>query len=179
VFSRVSSIAPCTRRWSQSGSVSMCPSICSATLSCGRFAQLTPDEEVQQPDECPHFRLGPLPVLRAERIEGQVLHAVIGKALDHAPDVFRPGPVARDPGQAPLRRPAPVAVHDDGDVPRHPSARNRRNQVAQELRFRPLPRGAARCGLRLQGALLLSSCSLRRWWRCGRRSASAVLPRAV
>ena len=35
-----------------------------------------------------------------------------------------PAAMPFDPRQAPLPRPAPVAVHDDGDVPRQPLPRN-------------------------------------------------------
>ena len=64
------------------------------------------------------FRLGPLPVLDAERVQRQRLHAEIDAALG---DGFRRlGPLAVSfvAGQILALRPAAVAIHDDGDVAR-------------------------------------------------------------
>src|SRR5690606_28811632 len=79
--------------------------------------ELAAKEAVEEPDNRVHFRLGAAPVLGAEGVDGQVLDAMVGEAFDHAADVFGAGAMAGGAGEAPLACPAPIAIHDDGDVP--------------------------------------------------------------
>src|SRR5439155_20514919 len=64
--------------------------------------------------------LGPRtrPVLGAERVEREDVDTRLVTGLHHRADGAHAGAVARHPGQVSLPRPAPVAVHDDADVPR-------------------------------------------------------------
>ena len=57
-----------------------------------------------------------LPVLHRERIQRENLDAQPGRGLDRIANGVDAGPVPFDPGKMALRRPPPVAVHDDGDV---------------------------------------------------------------
>ena len=68
------------------------------------------------------------PVLRRESIERQHLDAVVGGGLERAAHGLGAGAMACNARKPPLLRPAPVAVHDDGDVPRH-GARDRLTPV--------------------------------------------------
>ena len=65
----------------------------------------------------------PLPVLAGEAIERDLLDAQPGTFLGHAADAGHAAAMSFDPRQAPPAGPTPVAVHDDGDVPRQPLPR--------------------------------------------------------
>ena len=60
-----------------------------------------------------------LPVLLAEREEREDLHPGRQRALDHFPHRLHPGLVPQGARQGASAGPAPVAVHDDGDMGRH------------------------------------------------------------
>ena len=62
------------------------------------------------------FRARPLPVLDRERVERQDVDAEPRRRFHDVAHRVDAGAVAFDPRQVPLRRPAAVAVHDDGDV---------------------------------------------------------------
>src|SRR5262249_60282007 len=81
--------------------------------------QIAASEAAQQPDQFVDFGGGPRPVLGAERKNGEKVDSEIASGthgtaqrLDAAAMPFP----ARQPARG---RPAPVAVHDDGNVPRH------------------------------------------------------------
>ena len=61
---------------------------------------------------------GPRPVLRRERVDGQLADAELGGVAQPRLDDVGARLVALDDGQAAGLRPAAVAVGDDGDVPR-------------------------------------------------------------
>ena len=63
------------------------------------------------------LRLGPLPVLRGEGVDRQVLHADVLAVGGDAAEGLRPCLVAGGAGKALPCGPAAVAVHDDGDMP--------------------------------------------------------------
>jgi len=65
-----------------------------------------------------HFQRRPLPVFLAEGEQGQHLDAETVAGADDAPRRADAGAVAERPRAMALPRPAAVAVHDDGDVPR-------------------------------------------------------------
>ena len=69
--------------------------------------------------------LRPLPVLARQAIERELLDAQPGAFLGDAADAGHAAAMPFDPRQPLPLRPAAVAVHDDGDVPRHalPAAR--------------------------------------------------------
>src|SRR4029079_5552772 len=61
------------------------------------------------------------PVLGRERPEGQVLDPELSGLEGYPPDVLRAGFVPGQTGQPAQRSPAPIAVHDDGDVIGNPA----------------------------------------------------------
>src|SRR6266478_5219187 len=60
------------------------------------------------------------PVFDAEAVQGELAEAEATAFLDGAAHTLDAAAVALDARQAALLRPAAVAVHDDGDVPRQP-----------------------------------------------------------
>src|SRR6266852_8366257 len=60
---------------------------------------------------------GPSPVLRAEGEQGQVFDAAIGARARDSTHRLDPLLVTGDAGKIALLGPAPVAIHDDGDMP--------------------------------------------------------------
>ena len=66
---------------------------------------------------------GPAPVLGGEAVQGEIADADLAGGTDGAPDGLDAAPVSLDPRQAAPRRPAAVAVHDDGDMGREPRSR--------------------------------------------------------
>ena len=65
------------------------------------------------------FLFGPAPVLRAERKQGEVLDAALCARAHHRAHRFDAATMAGNARQEALFRPTPVAIHDDGNVPRH------------------------------------------------------------
>ena len=63
-----------------------------------------------------HFRRGPVPVFRGKGEEGNYRYAAAGQNLHHALYVDHALPVAIGTWQLPLQSPAPVTIHDDGNV---------------------------------------------------------------
>jgi hypothetical protein len=63
-----------------------------------------------------HFFLRPAPVLAGEREQGQRRNAQFKAALDGAVDRARAGTVADHARATALLCPAPIAIHDDGNV---------------------------------------------------------------
>ena len=74
---------------------------------------------LQQLHEEGNFVGGPLPVLAGQAVERELLDAQPGAFLGHPADDVGPAAMPLDPRQASPPRPAAVAVHDDGDMPRH------------------------------------------------------------
>ena len=62
------------------------------------------------------FFLRPAPILAGKREQGQRRYAQFKAALDGAVDRARAGPVADHARTTALLCPAPIAIHDDGDV---------------------------------------------------------------
>ena len=60
----------------------------------------------------------PLPVLAAEAIQRQLLDPQAAAFLDEQAHALDTAPVPLDAGESAGLRPAAVAVHDDGDMPR-------------------------------------------------------------
>ena len=82
--------------------------------------QLEPQIPLQQHHQRRDLGDRTLPVLDRERVERQDADAEPGRALDDLAHRLDAGAVPLDPRQVPLRRPAAVAVHDDGEVLRQP-----------------------------------------------------------
>ena len=61
------------------------------------------------------------PVLAAEGKQRQIFHAQLAAGLDHFAHRFHPALVPHDARHETLLRPAPIAIHDDGDVTRDSS----------------------------------------------------------
>ena len=74
---------------------------------------------LQEVHEEVELLLRPLPVLAGKAIERELLDAQPGRFLGDAADARDAAAVPLDARQAALPGPTPVAVHDDGDVPRH------------------------------------------------------------
>jgi hypothetical protein len=72
----------------------------------------------QQPHERVDLSPRPLPVLRRERVQRQPLHADLASRLHDLPNGLLALAVTADTSQSAPRSPAPVAIHDDGDVSR-------------------------------------------------------------
>ena len=85
-------------------------------LFCSSVFELEPDVALQQHHQRVDFGARPLPVLDRERVERQDVDAEPRRGLDDVADRVDAGAVAFDARQVALRRPASVAVHDDGDV---------------------------------------------------------------
>ncbi len=81
-----------------------------------------------------------LPVLRGEGVEREVLHAHLDTALEDVHDDALTDLVALGAGQAPLLRPAAVAVHHDGDVLGHQLTGDLRRRRARGVRLGGLVR---------------------------------------
>ena len=81
-------------------------------------AELEADVALQQHHQRVDFGARPLPVLDRKRVQREHLDAEPRRALDDVAHGVDAGAVAFDARQMALRRPAPVAVHDDGDVRR-------------------------------------------------------------
>ena len=75
-------------------------------------------ETLEQVHQCENFALRALPVFRGKGIESEELDPQIAAAFDAGAHRVGAFLVALDPGQSALLRPAAVAIHDDGDVPR-------------------------------------------------------------
>ena len=72
----------------------------------------------EQGHDCLHLVRRALPVFRGKRIDSQIFDAEILAAGRNAAECLRAGRVAHFARQSALFRPAAVAVHNDGDVPR-------------------------------------------------------------
>ena len=81
-------------------------------------AELEPDVPLQQHHQRVDFGARPLPVLDRERVERQHADAEPRRRFDDVANRVDAGAVPFDARQVPLRGPASVAVHDDGDVRR-------------------------------------------------------------
>ena len=77
-----------------------------------------------------HLVLGPVPILGGKRVEREILDAELARRADDFARRIRAAPVPLHARQSVLLGPAPVAIHDDGDV----------------LRQRRAGLGAQRCG---------------------------------
>src|SRR5262249_44625726 len=66
-----------------------------------------------------HLVGGATPILGGEGVDGEHRDGVVVAEPDGAPQRLDPGTVAQGAWQVALGRPAAIAIHDDGDVPRH------------------------------------------------------------
>ena len=81
-----------------------------------QFGQLAVDhifEDVHQPV---HLFARPAPVLGGEGVDGQVLDPIFHAGGDDVAQVLRAGPMPCQPRQPARNGPAPVPVHNNGDV---------------------------------------------------------------
>src|SRR5438105_13470501 len=84
-----------------------------------QFGNLATQVMAQQAHQIVDLRRRPLPILRGEAEQCEVRNPKFGRGNDRAPRSLGTPPMAGDPRQAVSLRPAPVAVHDDRDMPRH------------------------------------------------------------
>ena len=65
------------------------------------------------------FLLWPVPILDRKGVEGQILDAQLTGGPDDDARGVCAGAMALDSRQMPLPGPAAIAIHDDGNMPRH------------------------------------------------------------
>ena len=82
------------------------------------FQKLLEQLQVQQMHQEGEFRRGPPPVLAREAVERELLDASLDAVLRDTPHAGHAPAMPLDPRQAALLRPATVAIHNDGDMPR-------------------------------------------------------------
>ncbi len=83
-----------------------------------QLGEILAHETFQQSHQVVDFLGGPRPILGAERINGQYLDAELARRAHRAPQRLDAAAMPFPARQTARRRPAPVAVHDDGDVER-------------------------------------------------------------
>src|SRR5215475_1866017 len=83
------------------------------------LADLLLERRVEELLEDRNLLRGPAPVLGAEREQGEVLHPALRAGPDDRANRLAAAAMPGDPRQQASPRPAPVAVHDDGDVARN------------------------------------------------------------
>ena len=74
------------------------------------------EEGAQKPEDALDFSGWATPVVRGEGVEGEAADADVRRVLDYAASSSQAGAMTGDTGQTATRRPAAIAVHDDGDV---------------------------------------------------------------
>src|SRR6202167_3614477 len=84
-----------------------------------QFSQIIADKPSKQPHQIHDFRRGPRPILRAEGKDRQNGNAEFARCPHGAAQCLYAAAVALDPGQPARGRPAPVTVHNDGDMSWH------------------------------------------------------------
>ena len=123
---------------------------------------------------------GPPPVLAAEREQRQEFDAVVEARAHRGAHRFHTLAMAGNARQQPLLRPAPVAVHDDGDVARHGAGwRNFEGGALEQERPERARRGQT--AIRSASFALQRCLSISAMWRsvsfctssCARRSSSS------
>ena len=100
----------------------------------GERVELPAQIEPQQPHEFADLLGGAFPILRREGVEGEIVDAEIDTAAHSLAGRVGAAAMAGDARQAAPCGPAPVAVHDDGDVPR----RTRRGRLSRGGGFHPV-----------------------------------------
>ena len=83
-----------------------------------KFGEVVPDEALQQRHQIGNFLRRSGPVLGRERVKRQVADAELRRRTHGLSQRFDTAAMPLNPGQAPLRRPAAVAVHDNPDMDR-------------------------------------------------------------
>ena len=81
-----------------------------------KLREVAANEAAQKPHEEGNLEWRAFPVLRRKAEEGEIGNAQVHGGAHAFPRAFDPAPVAFRPRQAPLRRPAAVAVHNDRDM---------------------------------------------------------------
>ena len=100
-------------------------------MELGNFVFQRTQEQLHQER---HFFLRPAPVLGAERKQGEVRNSTLDTGLNHGPDRLDAAFVPCHPRQEAATRPAPVAVHDEGDMARHSARLGNGTGRTNELR---------------------------------------------
>src|SRR5262249_7826890 len=88
-----------------------------------QLGQVAPDEALHQPHQVVDLARRPRPVLRREAVDGEILHAELDGGAHRAAYGLHSHAMADRARQSPLRRPPPVAVHDDRDMAGCPHTR--------------------------------------------------------
>ena len=81
-----------------------------------QFVRLVPDHLVQQEEKVPNLVVGASPVLAAEGVKREDFDSAPDAVADDLADRLDTGGVAFHLDAATRLRPAPIAIHDDGDV---------------------------------------------------------------
>ena len=92
---------------------------------CDQLVGVLSHGAVDQAEQAGHLVVGAPPVLPAEDVEREHLDPLVGRDAHHRPDRLDPLDVASDGRQPPGGSPAAVAVHDDRDMSRMATARQR------------------------------------------------------
>ena len=82
------------------------------------FVQFAVDDRFQNTHQHPHFGAWTRPVLGRKGVNRQDFDAIFDARAQNAAQIFRPVTVSFGARQPARFRPAPVAIHDDGDMPR-------------------------------------------------------------
>src|SRR3989442_12887224 len=93
---------------------------------------------VEGPQEGPHLCPRPRPVFGRERVDGEHMDPELLAAIEHTLDRSHAGAVTEAGGMAAAPGPAPVAVHDDPDVPRNRGVQGQHSVPSGQL-DRPTP----------------------------------------
>src|SRR5690606_23874239 len=83
------------------------------------LVQLAVDDITQDGHQPLDFFFGAAPVLRREGVNGEDFDAELHTGPQDLTQIFGSCPVTGDAGQPALTRPAPIAIHNNGDVRRH------------------------------------------------------------
>src|SRR6202167_1443326 len=84
-----------------------------------QLSQIIADEPAKQPHQIHDFRWGPRPILRAEGKDRQNGNAEFARCAHGAAQRLYAAAVALDPGQSARGGPAPVPIHNDGNMSWH------------------------------------------------------------
>src|SRR5262245_25540347 len=146
-----------------------------AHLVVHEIRQLVVDRLLEQPHQHRHLVLGPVPVFRRERVQGEEAQARGVRRTDDGARGLDPLAVTRHAWQAALGRPAAVAGHDDGHVRGHGVSAHALQE--RGLRGDRHQKDMISCSFFFRSSsILTTNRSVAFWiWSWPRRSSSSVI----